>query len=113
MILRKSKSGGNVSIVALLEPANDESAAALHTLKDVRAALTSDFERKFGVGPYPNYTAHVTLGSFANHDAAEQASPQMKTWNHSFHGLTTGLTLELSQVSLYGFTDMATFFKAD
>jgi hypothetical protein len=108
----KIEKWGNVSIVALLEPADDESAAALHTLKNARTALTSDFERKFGVGPYPNYTPHVTLGYFANHDAAEQASPLMEAWNHSFHALTTGLTLELNQVSLYGFTDMATFFKA-
>jgi hypothetical protein len=108
----KLEKWGNVSIVALLEPADDESAVNLRALKDARAILTSEFERKFGVGPYPNYTPHVTLGYFANQDLAEQASPRMDAWNESFHEITAGFALELQQVSLYGFTDMATFFKA-
>ena len=102
---------GNVSIVAVLEPADDESDATLRNLTKARTALTSDFEHKFGVGPYSNYTPHVTLGYFANHDVAEQASPRMESWNRSFHEITAGLTLELNRISLYGFTDMATFFK--
>jgi hypothetical protein len=101
----------NVSIVARLVPAIDTSAKAIRGLTDARAALTADFERRFGIRLQKTYVPHVTLGYFANQDLAEQATPFMESWNATFQHETSNLMMEVHRVSLYGFTDMATFFK--
>jgi hypothetical protein len=101
----------NVSIVARLAPGNDASAEAIGNLTAARATLTADFERRFKIRPQETYVPHVTLGYFANRDLAEQATPFMESWNATFQQGTTDLMMEVHRVSLYGFTDMATFFK--
>ncbi len=101
----------NVSIVARLAPANATPKNAVAGLTDARAGLTRVFESRFGVGPHLTYAPHVTLGYFANQNLADETNQYMEQWDAIFRELTNGLILVMHRVSLYGFTDMATFFK--
>jgi 2'-5' RNA ligase len=101
----------NVSLVARLGPADPASAASLARLTEARAELTGAFGQRFGVRPAAVYVPHVTLGYFANEDLAEQARSLVDAWSEPFSQETAGLALPVHRVRLYGFTDMATFFR--
>ena len=53
----------------------------------------------------------VSLGYFAGREGAQLARPCLREWDVLFAERMQGLTLTFQQASLYGFTDMATFFK--
>jgi hypothetical protein len=74
--------------------------------------LTTRFCERFGIGPSETYTPHVSLGYFANREAAQLSVPFLEDLNSRFEERMHALTLPLSRVSVYGFTDMATFFRA-
>lgn len=101
----------SISLVARLAAADEASAAALGRLADARTGWLQSFGREFGLRPEPILTPHVTLGYFGNRELAQGAYPLLEAWNSLFREQTVGLTLRFRQVSLYGFTDMATFFK--
>lgn len=77
-----------------------------------RHRLNDSFHEAFGIVAYEDYTPHVSLGYFANREGAQMARPSLPDWNALFAERMQGLTLTFRQASLYGFTDMATFFKA-
>jgi hypothetical protein len=103
---------GNTVIVARLHPADEAAVETLNELVGERRRLTTQFSEVFGIGPSETYTPHVSLGYFANREAAQLSVPCLESWNHRFAEGMQGLTLALSRVSVYGFTDMATFFRA-
>ena len=70
------------------------------------------FHESFGIAAYEDYTPHVSLGYFASREGAQMARPCLRDWNALFAERMQGLTLTFQKASLYGFTDMATFFKA-
>jgi hypothetical protein len=102
---------GNSVLVACLPPV-DQSAETLNELIEERRRLSARFRERFGIGPSETYTPHVSLGYFANREAAQLSVPCLEDWNRRFAERMQGLTLPLSHVSPYGFTDMATFFRA-
>ena len=77
-----------------------------------RHRLNNSFHEAFGIAAYEDYTPHVSLGYFASREGAQMARPNLPDWNALFAEQMQGLTLTFRQASLYGFTDMATFFKA-
>jgi len=77
-----------------------------------RHRLNASFDEAFGIVAYEDYTPHVSLGYFANREGAQMARPNLPDWNALFAERMRGLTLTFRRASLYGFTDMATFFKA-
>jgi hypothetical protein len=103
---------GNAVLVAYLAPADPASTQALEDLTEERRCLTSAFRQAFGIGPSDTYTPHVSLGYFANQEGAQSAAPHVPDWNQRFQQAMEAQTIIFRQVSLYGFTDMATFFKA-
>jgi len=102
----------NVSLVARLAPADDASVLALQHLTATRAELSAEFEQWHGVRPHETFAPHVTLGYFADPDMAKSTDPFLDQWNESLLEKTQGEVLSVHRVSPYGFTDMATFFKA-
>ena len=101
----------DISLVARLGPADDSSARALERVTAARDELSEAFAQTFGVRPNATYVPHVTLGYFANQPLAAQAGACLGPWNEVLRAAAAGLTLRVRTVSLYGFTDMATFFK--
>jgi hypothetical protein len=102
---------GDVVLVALLAAADVESAAILVTLVEERRRLSADFRATYGIGPSDEYRPHVSLGYFANRELAQRAHPSVAEWDRTFAEQMAGQVLAFSGASVYGFTDMATFFK--
>lgn len=101
---------GNVGLVAVLKPA-EESAARYEALKTARERLYEQFEQRFELHMHWPYVPHVSLGYFANQEQAEEASPHMEHWNDIIRGAVNERTITYNTISLYGYTDMITFFK--
>lgn len=109
--LARVENWSNVSLVARLVPANQAAKQTLDRLIAARSELSAAFEAKFGIRSQETFVPHVTLGYFAHGEWAERVQPQLESWNAIFQEATMDLTLEVRRVSLYGFVDMATFFK--
>ena len=102
---------GNVGLVAVLKTADPASAARFEQLKQARNDLYDIFESRFGLAMRWDFTPHVSLGYFANQEQAELASPEVGRWQDIIQQELNGTTITYPTVSLYGFTDMITFFK--
>ena len=96
------------AMVILLKPADQKSAQILKEIEKLREALYENFPVKIS---YFEYTPHVTLGYFANNESAQLATPHVSDWARIFEETTRDLTITYRSISLYGFTDMITFFK--
>ena len=92
----------------LLKPADRESERLLKEIKNHREALYENFPIEI---KHSEYAPHVTLGYFANKESAQLATPLIADWAKIFEESTRGLTITYHSISLYGFTDMITFFK--
>jgi hypothetical protein len=102
---------GNRVLVARLEPADIESRDEFGRIIADRNDLSVRFQEHFGF-KITDYSPHVSLGYFANKEYAELATPQIDRWIGLCEKEAGDLTVAFGSVSLYGFTDMATFFKA-
>lgn len=102
---------GDVVLVARLAAADPESATRLDMLIAERRRLTADFRATYGIGPGDDYRPHVSLGYFADRELARRARSCLVDWEDSFSEPMAGQELFFAGASLYGFTDMATFFK--
>lgn len=92
----------------LLKPADQESAQILEEIKNRRETLYENFPVKIA---HPEYVPHVTLGYFANRESAQLTTPLIADWAKIFEEAVRDLTITYHSISLYGFTDMITFFK--
>ncbi len=101
----------NIGIVACLRPADEEAAERLQRFTAARHQLNTRFHQALGAGANDTYIPHVTLGYFANTQAAQLATPCMDDWSASMAARVGDLTLAFDRVSLYGFTDLETFFR--
>jgi hypothetical protein len=102
---------GNIAALVLVEPADEESVAQFEQICLARTALSDTIFEQLGVRPYANYTPHVTLGYFANRELAELAQARLPYWHETLAQMTEGLAITFETISLYGFTDLITFFK--
>ncbi len=103
----------NVSLVARLGPADAGSAVALQRLADARTELSQAHDAKFGVQPYPDYTAHITLGYFANAALAAESAEAVARWNAALLERTADHLLAFHRIRPSIFTDMASFGRDD
>lgn len=101
----------NFAMVVLLKPADEESEANYQTFVEARARLNTEFRQTFGIGASEVYRPHVTLGYFANAQAAQLATPCIEEWNAAIETHAGELSITLDRVSLYGFVDLEHFFK--
>ena len=92
----------------LLKPADQESERLLKEIENRREDLYNNFPVKIA---HPQYTPHVTLGYFANRESAQLTKPLIADWTKIFEEAVGDLTITYHSISLYGFTDMITFFK--
>ena len=93
----------------LLKPADQQSERLLKEIENHREELYKNFPTNI---KYSEYTPHVTLGYFANKESAQLATPLVSDWAKTFEEAVKDLTITYHSISLYGFTDMITFFKA-
>lgn len=106
---RLMKWGNNV-LVAKLMP-SEESQAQFQELVIRRSSLSAEFAALTGLNPSKQYTPHVSLGYFANQEAAQQATLCVDAWSAIVREQVGEQCLRFNSLSLYGFTDMAHFFK--
>jgi hypothetical protein len=103
---------GNRVLVARLEPADRESEDEFRRIVVDRNDLSVRFQKQFGF-KITDYSPHVSLGYFANKEYAELATPQIDRWTGWCEKEAGDLIVAFRNISLYGFTDMVTFFKAE
>lgn len=111
---------GNSMLVACLKPA-DQTSTILEEIKKRREELYNKFQGSSGIHitiPHWEYSPHVSLGYFANQELAELATPHINLWDSVIRKEIRRIadtegnpTIKFNRISLYGFTDMATFFK--
>jgi hypothetical protein len=101
----------NQSLVAVLMPADGDSEHEFEQIVQDRAALSAQFQDRFGITMRTGYHPHVTLGYFANEQYAELCSTLVDGWTERLQEMVGRLTITFRSISLYGFTDMVTFFK--
>lgn len=102
----------NIGLVAVLAPADPASAHRLGEIEAARRTLSAEFRQAYGISASDRYLPHVSLGYFANREAAQLAAPMLGAWESVFAGAMVGQVLPFARASVYGFTDMATFFTA-
>ncbi len=118
--------GGKV-LVARLKPkkGDPQSQKQFRRIKKVRDELYNQFEDKFYPGAdkksaKPNktdtkqqrsYNPHISLGYFGNIQRGDAAQKRIDRWTEIFKKHTKNRTITFNKIGLYGFTDMATFFK--
>lgn len=102
----------NKVLVARLVPADQDSERELRIVVENRQNLTARFRERFGIETINDYSPHVSLGYFANAQYAQLSTSQISRWTDLIKEETGDLTVAFTSISLYGFTDMATFFKS-
>ncbi len=105
---------GNSVLVARLEPTDDTSNQVIEKIKSDRIELYYKYEKEFGLDRKAwrsGYDPHITLGYFGNERAGKAALAQLDSWTNVFLELTGDITIHFSSASVYGFTDMQTFFR--
>ncbi|QYR19201.1 hypothetical protein KZ483_14690 [Paenibacillus sp. sptzw28] len=103
---------GNSVLVARLKPSNANCEIRLKKIEKQRENLIKKYKERFGLETcLLSYSPHVSLGYFANKELAELSTPMIEYWNEQFLLDTRGLTITFYSNSLYGFNNMATFFK--
>ena len=98
-------------LAARLAPADQDSEREFERIVDDREALSARFREQFEIKMRRGYSPHVTLGYFANEEYGELATSRITSWTESLKKEVGHLAIPFSSISLYGFTDMATFFK--
>jgi hypothetical protein len=103
---------GNSVLVARLKPSNANSEIRLQKIEKQRENLIKKYKERFGLETCGlSYSPHVSLGYFANKELAELSTPMIEYWNEQFLLDTRAHTITFYSNNLYGFNNMATFFK--
>jgi|GEM_PF-660392 len=101
----------SVLVAALCPDAN--SVSVFKQLTEERYQLSKKFHDRFGVVTDSEiYRPHVSLGYFANEEGAQKASNFVDDWNRWFSDALQDSVLSFKNASIYGLTDMVSFFKA-
>ena len=95
-------------MVLLLAPLDE---AAYGRFFEARTRLCRTYLEGFGVGGSEMYMPHLSLGYFLNHEASSSAAEKVPEWDTVLRSAVGDATVSFPRVSLYGFTDMATFFR--
>lgn len=102
----------NSVLVARLIPSNTYSEISLQKIEKQRVSLIKKYKERFGLETCSlSYSPHVSLGYFANKELAELSTPMIEYWNEQFLLNTSEQSITFSTNSLYGFNNMATYFK--
>lgn len=100
-------------LVATLRP-DDDSISKFEELAEERRHLNKQYHDRFHVFTDSDiYKPHVSLGYFANEEGAQKAVEFLDQWNISFVEALRDQILSFNNASIFGFTDMITFFKRE
>jgi hypothetical protein len=102
---------GNQVLVARLRPADDRSERRLADLASRRADLSDAAGRELGLSFSRGYSPHISLGYFANREHGQLAETRVEHWTERFRARLKESIVTYSSLDIYGFTDMASFFK--
>ncbi|MFP4635698.1 MAG: hypothetical protein ACLFRD_07550 [Nitriliruptoraceae bacterium] len=98
-------------LVARLAPVDAASDTALASHHAARDELVSRLRSRLGVR-IPSWRPHLTLGYFVNEDAAARAKDVLLPgWRREARAATRSQTVTYRSACLYGFTDMASFWR--
>lgn len=103
---------GNQVLVARLRPKGNVSEASLEDLSVRRRELSESAERDFGVHFLQSYSPHISLGYFANQEHGQLAHARLEHWTERFQVTLQAAVITYESLDVYGFTDMASFWKA-
>lgn len=93
----------NAGVGALLNPGKDLSSRRTELSEAARHVLGLSFSR--------GYSPHVSLGYFANREHGQVAEARIEHWTETFREELKDSIVTYSSLDVYGFTDMASFFK--
>ena len=100
------------SVLAVrLAPASSDDESALATIAEARDGLVAAIGAQLGIRVQA-WRPHVSLAYFADRTGAAAAEAEIPEWNRMVLESVGDATVRFSSASLYGFTDMVTFFKA-
>lgn len=101
------------ALTVTLRPADSESEQILHEIEEQRNVLLKDFVQRFGITTANlTYRPHVSLGYFANPELVEHATTTIEHLNNVLLKDMAGQTITFDSMSLYGMTDMETFYRS-
>ena len=101
------------AIVAALTSEGKAMQSALTEVERFREALSKDWQDRFGKPLLLPWRPHISLGYFADLATVPAALSILEERQVQFLAPLAGLRLELNHISLYGFSDMASFFKTN
>ena len=102
---------GNQVLVARLRPTEGTSEQSLVNLSSRRTELSEAAGHDLGCSFSRGYSPHVSLGYFANREHGQLAETRIEHWTERFRiGLRDSI-ITYSSLDVYGFTDMASFFR--
>lgn len=99
-------------LAAALAPAGTADRAALARIADARNELVDDLWRLLRLRTQP-WRPHVSLAYFPNRAAARAADAALPTVYRDLPAALATSSITMSSAAVYGFTDMATFFRSD
>ncbi len=103
---------GNTALVARLKPADEDSLETFEQIKVHRHRFEEHWCHEYGKrNRMSEYAPHLSLGYFANTTCAASATNLLREWSEEAERMCGGQTIEFETISLYAFTDMATFFR--
>lgn len=96
---------------ATLRP-DDNSISKFDELVEERRQLNEKYHDRFHVfTDSDSYKPHISLGYFANEESAQKTAEFLEQWNVSFVEALQDQILSFNNASIFGLTDMITFFK--
>ncbi len=101
----------NEALVACLTPADELSKAIFDQVFLDRQKLNDHIGSLLNIGMRETYTPHVSLGYFANRESAGHCRKHLREMEHIVMEKSGNRTIAFDAAAVYGFTDMATFFK--
>ena len=112
------QSWGDTVLVARLKPANQDSKIKLEQIVALRRQVNLGCQSEYGQNWMyrDQYEPHVSLAYFGNQQYGHHFSSLIDKWHAVFQkkmkdNRGDALKIILPSISLYGFTNMATFFK--
>ena len=100
------------SVLAVrLEAASRDDGTVFSAIEGARDRFASVIEECLGLR-VQGWRPHVSLAYFADRSGAADAEAEIPQWSRALLDSVGEATVCFSSVSLYGFTDMATFFRA-
>lgn len=99
------------ALVAYLAPVNRSDRQRFQIIEERRDILSERWHEQFGKPRLRPWEPHISLGYFGNLSAIEIHEPELWRIQKEIFDQVYGLRITCQRISLYGFSDMVTFFK--